>query len=407
MALRIAYVLIFKRDDAPDGDAIYYAGQAQFIADGRWFTFDAPVAEAADHPPLTSLALSVVALGFPASVLAQRIGVAVVGAVVVVVIGVLGREIGGDRAGLIAAVIAAVYPNLWMNDALTMSETFVALLVAILLVVVYRTPSPLSTRRLAGLGALVGLLALTRSETALLFVLVVVPIAVGATYERWARRLGLMAIAAVAAAAIVAPWTIYNVTRFEKPVLLSSNDGLTLLGANCDDVYYGGDTALWDLGCILGLPVAGDQSEVSEAYRELAFDYIANHKRRLPVVMAARVGRVWSLYGPARMVEYNTGEGRETWASWLGLGAYYLLAPAAVVGAVVLRRRGVALAPLLATAALVTISAALFYGLVRFRVPAEVAIVVLAAVALDAGRPGLRSGAVVSPALPSGEHVRP
>ena len=39
---------------------------------------------------------------------------------------------------------------------------------------------------------------------------------------------------------------------------------------------------------------------------------------------------------------------------------------------------------MLALGAMVTITAALFYGAVRFRVPADVAIVVCAAVALDA-----------------------
>ena len=35
------------------------------------------------------------------------------------------------------------------------------------------------------------------------------------------------------------------------------------------------------------------------------------------------------------------------------------------------------------TAAVITVTAIAFYGLVRFRIPAEIAVVVLAAVALD------------------------
>ena len=48
-----------------------------------------------------------------------------------------------------------------------------------------------------------------------------------------------------------------------------------------------------------------------------------------------------------------------------------------------MRRRRIALVPLLAPVAIVTLVAAGFYGLVRFRAPAEVSIVVLAAVAFD------------------------
>jgi O-antigen ligase len=83
------------------------------------------------------------------------------------------------------------------------------------------------------------------------------------------------------------------------------------------------------------------------------------------------------------MVFYNTGEGREPWASWTGIVQFWLLVPVAVAGAVVLHRRRVRLLPLVAMPVLVFIVATLFYGLPRFRLPAEIAFVVLAAAALD------------------------
>jgi hypothetical protein len=63
---------------------------------------------------------------------------------------------------------------------------------------------------------------------------------------------------------------------------------------------------------------------------------------------------------------------------------YWFLAPLAVVGAVLLRRRKRLIAPLVATAVTVTIGAALTYGQQRFRIAAEPAILVLAAVPLVA-----------------------
>jgi hypothetical protein len=60
-----------------------------------------------------------------------------------------------------------------------------------------------------------------------------------------------------------------------------------------------------------------------------------------------------------------------------------MLLPAAAVGVVILRRRRVALLPLLAFAVVVTIGTALTYGFTRFRASAEVSIVLLAAVAID------------------------
>ena len=67
----------------------------------------------------------------------------------------------------------------------------------------------------------------------------------------------------------------------------------------------------------------------------------------------------------------------------------------AVAGFVVLRRRGQPLFILLAPFALVLIVSVTSYGILRFRAPADVALVVLGAVALDALLGSRRSGAAL------------
>ena len=42
-----------------------------------------------------------------------------------------------------------------------------------------------------------------------------------------------------------------------------------------------------------------------------AFDYMGNHAGRVPIVIAARIGRTWSLYRPLDMLYYNLAEGKE------------------------------------------------------------------------------------------------
>jgi hypothetical protein len=68
----------------------------------------------------------------------------------------------------------------------------------------------------------------------------------------------------------------------------------------------------------------------------------------------------------------------------LGVAAFFVLVPFAIAGAVLLRRRRVALWLLLAPALMVSVTALLTYGNQRFRAPAELTVVVLAAVAGDA-----------------------
>ena len=126
-----------------------------------------------------------------------------------------------------------------------------------------------------------------------------------------------------------------------------------------------------------------------------------DHLGRVPIVVAARVGRVWSVYRPLDMISYNQGESRERWVTELGLVAYYPLVLLAIAGAVemVRRRRGHALWILVVPAISVTLVAAATYGQTRLRATAEPSIVILAAIgavwAVDSwrSRAGARAGA--------------
>ena len=165
--------------------------------------------------------------------------------------------------------------------------------------------------------------------------------------------------------------------------MFSVNDGLTICGANLHRTYYGDGTGLWALDCISHPVPQGDRSVVSNALRSDGLHFIRDHLGRLPVVVAVRIARVWSLYAPGQMANYNVNEGRDVAVSWAGFFAFWIVVPCAVVGGVRLRRRKVPITPLVAQFVIVTVTAAAIYGIPRFRTPAEVSLVVLAAVAVD------------------------
>jgi len=327
----------------------------------------------------------------------HRYTMVVLGTVLVGLIGLLGRRVGGDTVGLVAAGIAAISPNVWVNDGLVMSETLTALTVVGAMLCAFAFRDRPTLRRAAALGALCGLAALVRVEFGLLVLLLAI-VLVCTLHKPWRDRSALAVIAVAAAALVVAPWVGFNLARFEKPTFISTNDGITLAGANCDEMYHGPGIGLWTLGdCTGSLDRPGDQSEVSSAYRRKAFDYIADHKSRVPVVVLARVGRTWSLYRPLDMVTFNAGEDRERWVTRLGLVAYYPTMIAAIGGGVVLwrRRSRAALWVLCTPIAVVTIGAVITYGQTRFRAPAEPSLAILAAVGIVAllGRIRSRSAA--------------
>ena len=395
LVLRVGYVAFAKTNQPVQGDQLFYNSEANRLARGDGFLepFDPQALSrgviregkdpAADHPPFTVIVLAPVSFVTSQALIPQRLTMAVLGTVAVVVIGLLARRLAGDRAGWIAAGIAAVYPNLWVNDGLIMSETLATLVVALALFYAYRLIRDPNVWNALIVGALCGLAALTRAELVLLVPLLAVPAALVARSVATAQRWKLAGIGVLAAAVLIGPWVGYNLSRFKEPTYLSTNDGIALLGSNCDSVYYGDGIGLTDLKC-LGPNPRGDQSVDSRIFRDRAFDYIRDHKKRAVLVAFARVGRTWSVYRPWDMVNYNKGEGREGWVTALGLIAYYPLLIAAVAGWVVIRRRRRRSWPLLVPALVVTIASAATYGQTRFRVPAEPTIVVLAAVAIAA-----------------------
>ena len=91
--------------------------------------------------------------------------------------------------------------------------------------------------------------------------------------------------------------------------------------------------------CIDNPPPPGDQSQVATVYRKRAFHYMRTHLRRVPLVVAARIGRTWSVFRPIDMVAFNKGEGREAWVTRIGLVVYYPTLVGAVAGAVLMWRR--------------------------------------------------------------------
>jgi hypothetical protein len=301
----------------------------------------------------------------------------VLGAGAVVLIGMLGRRVAGDGVGLMAGAIAAVYPALWMLDASLRSESLYLPLIALVLLLAYE-------RRFVWLGIALGLAALTRSEALLLVPLLLVAM------PRPRLRPALVVVACCLV--VIAPWLARNWITFDQPTGISTNEGGLFAGANCPSAYYTPLIGTW--ACFPRNDPAWGENEavISGHLRGRAFDYATDHAGRVPAVVGVRVLRVWDLWSPAdaSRLEASIAD-RHIDAQRAAMASLYLLIPFALAGAVVLRRRGEPLGILVAALVFVTLVAALSYGSTRFRVAAEPAIVVLAAVGVAAGWRRLRA----------------
>jgi 4-amino-4-deoxy-L-arabinose transferase-like glycosyltransferase len=420
LAGRVVYVVTVTHDDPNIYDATYYELQAREITHGGGF-FEDPFLlfsdhprhqPAADHPPLTVFALLPAALveGPRASQYAMRFTMAFIGTLTVVAIGLLARRLGGDTVGLAAAVLAALDPNLWMNDGLIMSEALSALLTVALMAAAYLViRRGVSWPRVVLLGVLAALGILARAEFVLYVPFLLLPaLWVGARRDAphdTRRAVGMVAAAVGVTLVVLAPWVAYNMSRFEEPTLISTNDGLALRAANCDLTFYGSR-----IGSVNVFPPCAqarndrEQSVWNAANRSDALHYMADHLDRIPVVALTRMGRTWNLFNLRQSAFLAAYEGHPKWGTYIGAVTTWITIPLAVFGAIVLRRRRTPIWPLVVPVAITVIAIALWAGgLLRYRAPAEPSIVILAVVggvelARRWGR--RRAGAAEAPATP-------
>ncbi len=394
LSLRIIVVLL-SRDEGVGGDGFGYVLEANLNYGGRWFVVNGR--PDALHPPAWVLMLTAWTWMGHHSMFSRQVLACVVGTTTVVVVGLAGRRLGGDRVGLIAAGIAAIYAGFWVYERALLSETLLLLVVAVMIFFAYGYLARPSVGRAAVLGATCGLLAMTRSEQILIFPLLVVPLILRTKNVGWRARIGWLALATASMVVVVAPWTIYNLGRFERPVLLSNGFGLAASSGSCSTTFYGADIGYYSLGCVWALPPSiltedASISNIRESHAAVNFDL--HHMSRVPLVLFAREGRAFGYWNPFQQTMLDNAwqkvpaafktEPTSVWVYDLRLITYWILLVPAIVGCVIMRRRRVPLYPLLAFIVTVVLTVAVAYGETRYRAAAEVPIALLAAVGIDA-----------------------
>ncbi len=417
--IRVIYVIVFEKGDLLNGDAFYYHHASKLLVDGLGFTEpyryifggeqellfvsdpsyvpetanrNLPIGHiepTAGHPPLWVIVLAFpIFLGF-SSVLIQQIFCSFIGAIGVFAIGWATREIAGDKAGLIASGLASIYAFLWLNDGLLMSETLVVMLVALLIGFSWRLYSKNSLSTLILFSLIGGLAALTRVELIIAIPFLAIPILRDSSQDLKKRLLNYSAVGLIVAAT-VSPWVIRNLTQFEEPVLISNGSGILLAQTNCDATYFGDKQGYWEYLCGLPQPLgengeATDESVRDKEYRKRGLDYASQHKRHLLTnVVPKRMARLWGFYAPIEQLRADKlVEGRSFSLSFIGLLQYYLLIPFSILGVVRLKQSKKFITPVVTIPIIATLIAAMSMGTTRYRVSAEVPLVICAAIGIS------------------------
>ncbi|MCX7621854.1 MAG: glycosyltransferase family 39 protein [Acidimicrobiales bacterium] len=372
-------------------DAEYVGTQADFLVEGYGFVSPAvhPLGKTpgAAHPPLHTIFIAGLELFGLYDVWQWRIATSVVGGIGVLLIGLAATEAAGNRSravGLIAATIAALNPLLWIKDTDLLAESLLIPAIATVILLCYRFRRSPSIRTAAFLGMAIGFAWLIRSEQILLLPLLAPLFIRGPAETPLRQRMGFFAVAALVPVVMMTPWVLYNLGRFNNPVFISTNSGVTLRMGNCDDVYHGTNIGYYSWGCLNTTFIRNwDESDYDRFQQRQAINYIRDNASHFPFMMLARAGRLWKLYKPIdTMNKEAVLEDHGFFAAKTGLVAIYTLSALAIPGAVLLKRRSRPISPLLGPVLLSTLTAALATPVPRYRTAADVAVVILAAITL-------------------------
>jgi len=320
------------------------------------------------------------------------------------VVFLIGRRLASTRIGVLAALVTTLHPYVVWHDVHVNREILDGLLAALVVLLALAARErlqitrcnlrdPRTTTLALGLGAVSGLAILSNTR------LVLLPLVLAA-YVAWrvgsgGRSVAAVALVVLAAAAVIAPWIVRNDIVIGCPTI--TTDTRALWKANNPETYDVLARGGWidDVPDLPGVPpwperaaaisieaaIAVDECEQAAFYRDEVVDFWQDEpgeKARLAVQAA---GMLWT---PVLSVEADESgqQGLAGLAQRTVEPAYVVVLYAlALWGAFLAPRRFVALAAVLL--GLSTLLAMIFAGTVRYRVPWDFLLAVLAAFALE------------------------
>jgi 4-amino-4-deoxy-L-arabinose transferase-like glycosyltransferase len=397
LALVLRLVIVFAtphfspREDSAvyDANALSLARTGSFIPVSQETLHAGPTAF---YPPLFPVVLAgvykVLGTSEPARWEAGRVLEAVLGAIAVLLTGLIATRLWGARVGLIAAGIAAVSPPLVLVGSSLLSESlFIPLLLAaVWAALVFRDSRRLRWAALA--GVLVGLSALTRGNG--VFLIIPVGLLVWVQRPRWTRQaLGAPALVLAATVVILIPWTVRNLEVFHQFVPIATDTGYTLDGTFNAAVQNGEQRfpAMWVMPQartqqLYAADPHANEASISQTLTREALHYIRGHPVSLLKTAYWNTVRMLDLT-PSVERYFAPYERYPLWLAMLSVYASWALLLLCVVGILCPAARA-APAALWTCPVVLYLSTVLLLGLTRGRSPSDPFLIMLASLAVVA-----------------------
>lgn len=382
LAVGVQYRLdnVLHRSFLVEGDANGYWELAEKIAAGEEYAIYDPPRRVLRMPGFPALLAATIKLT-GGSLLGARLVLAAVGMAACALVYWLGRELFDQRTGLLAAGIAAFSPVLAGFSVLVLSETlFAAGMLASLVAMAALVKTGFAPeQRARGLwlslltGVLIGAANYARPSWLLAGPLFAFVYFLWSDDRRRALLRGAIVIAGLAIA--TAPWTVRNYLATGHPVVTTLWVGPSLYDGLNPDATGDSDMQFFETDAVmrrLGL----SEYEMDRYYREKAWEFVRENPRRALELAFIKLGRFWKPWPNAE--QFNQPLLSAAVAVW-----FIPLVALAVCGAWSGRRR---FWPLALTAGPILYFTAIhivFVSSLRYRLPAEYPLAILAAAGLN------------------------
>jgi 4-amino-4-deoxy-L-arabinose transferase-like glycosyltransferase len=374
-------------------DVFEYEDIASNLIAGRGYTYASPdggVYVASQSSPLYILLTAGVYLLTAHSQAAMLALQALLGGLTAVLIGWLGHRVFSKRAAVAAGILVAIDPALVVYASQLHSLTLDALANVSLVCASVALPQRPNTARMAGVGALFGLAALTRATALLLVALNLV----------WLRANRGVKLASIPAAAMVllallvySPWPLHNSLLLGQLTLGSSETSEWLWRGNNPNANGGSLTQ--DGQRMLALAPPGFRAQIAAAneaqriaiYQTAALDFVrANPSDAAALYLTKLKAFWWGTQQTGLLYPPDWLRGYQLW--------YLLIVPLAAAGVWGSRSEPAQWSTvllILGTLVVVSVVQAAFYVEGRHRIAVEPLILLLSGVGLAALalRPGL------------------
>lgn len=179
-------------------------------------------------PGLPLLTAAVFVLAGDDDVRVARVALALIASLAIVFAYLIACRLAGPGAGLVAAAALAFYPTLITDSGMLLTESLAGTFFSGCILAILRARDQSGWPAWALAGAMLGLTIMVRPEYLIVGCFVLLALVAIEARGGIAHAVRPVAVLAVSALAVLAPWTVHNIVKLDQVVPISTGGGQTL-----------------------------------------------------------------------------------------------------------------------------------------------------------------------------------